>query len=157
MARRLLTILGFAQLGAWATQGNSSCRCLSTDDCWPSQTDFATLQNQLSHPLIHPTPLAAACYPVDAPSANCADVQQNWFDPDFSSDHPGQMQAPNWETFIFPNGTIDQCPKNVTLGIPCRQGNVPVLGVDARTPEDIQATLNFSVKHNLRVIVKNTG
>ncbi|KAI0094878.1 FAD-binding domain-containing protein [Irpex rosettiformis] len=158
MAQLLLTVLGLVQLDARLAYAKiSNCRCLSTDSCWPSQQDFAILQTQLSQPFITPIPPAAACYPPDAPLGNCTDVQQNWFDPAWSADHPGQMQAPNWETFIFSNGTIEQCLKNATLGFPCGQGSVPVLGVDARTPEDIQAAINFSVQHNLRVVVKNTG
>jgi hypothetical protein len=137
---------------------SESCRCLSTNSsCWPSQDAFAALQSELSQPLITPTPLASACYPLSSPSGNCSDVQENWFNAVWRSTHPGQMQAPNWEEFIFPNGTIDVCPMNATLETPCGQGSVPVLGVDARIPEDIQAAVNFSVANNLRVVIKNTG
>jgi hypothetical protein len=44
-----------------------------------------------------------------------------------------------------------------TLGVPCTQGSVPVIGVDARSVGDIQAAVKFAVKHNLRLVVKNTG
>ncbi|KAI0094879.1 hypothetical protein BDY19DRAFT_988669 [Irpex rosettiformis] len=126
--------------------------------CWPSQSDFATLQTRLSQLLIAPTPLAAACYPPALPTGNCTDVQHNWFNSLWRADHPGQMQAPNWEAYISPNGTVlDVCPMNATLEVNCSQGNVPVLGVDARTPKDIQAAVKFAVKHNLRVVIKNTG
>ena len=67
------------------------------------------------------------------------------------------MQAPNFETFILKNGSIDACYLNTTLGSPCGQGSVPVVGVDARSVKDVQAAVAFASKHNLRLVVKNTG
>lgn len=67
------------------------------------------------------------------------------------------MQNPNFESYIFPNGSISTCPLNATLGIPCGQGSVPVSAVDARSPVDIVAAVNFVKKYNLRLVIKNTG
>lgn len=78
-------------------------------------------------------------------------------DGNWRSDRVGAMQAPNYETFTFANGTISACYLNTTLGAPCEQGNIPVIGVDARGPSDIQAAVNFARTHNLRLVVKNTG
>jgi hypothetical protein len=69
----------------------------------------------------------------------------------------GTMEASNWETFMFQNGTIDACYINTTITGTCGQGRVPVIGVDARSVEDIQAAINFAVKYNLKLVVKNTG
>ena len=59
--------------------------------------------------------------------------------------------------YIFDNGSISACYLNTTLGVPCQQGGVPIIGVDARSVGDIQAGVRFAVKHNLRLAVKNTG
>jgi len=67
------------------------------------------------------------------------------------------MEAPNFETFMFKNGTIDACYLNTSLGVPCTQGNVPVIGVNATTPEDVQAAVQFAVQYNVKLVVKNTG
>ena len=67
------------------------------------------------------------------------------------------MQSPNFETYEFANGTIDACYLNTTLGVPCTQGSVSVIGVDARSPSDVQAAVVFAQKYNLRLVVKNTG
>ena len=32
-----------------------------------------------------------------------------------------------------------------------------MIGVDARTPKDIQAAVNFAIQYNLKLVVKNTG
>lgn len=67
------------------------------------------------------------------------------------------MEKINWESFTFDNGTIDACYYNFTLGLPCDQGNIPIIGVDARTVADVQAAVGFVSKHDLRLVVKNTG
>ena len=58
---------------------------------------------------------------------------------------------------MFQNGTIAVCYLNTTITGMCEQGSVPVIGVDARTVEDVQAAVNFAVQHKLKLVVKNTG
>ena len=70
---------------------------------------------------------------------------------------PGSMEATNFETFMFQNGTIDACYLNTTITGVCEQGSVPVIGVDVRSVEDIQAAITFAVQQNLKLVVKNTG
>jgi hypothetical protein len=134
---------------------NCQCRCTYGSGCWPSDSHFQTLASQISQPLIYPAPPATPCY--NSAAGNCSDVRAGWFSGVWRSDQPGASQNTNWETYTFPNGTIEACYLNTTLGIPCRQGSVPVIGVDARTPEDIQAAVRFVAKHNLRVVIRNTG
>ncbi|KAF5335049.1 hypothetical protein D9758_016321 [Tetrapyrgos nigripes] len=133
------------------------CRCLHGHPCWPTEDDFSQLQSTISQPLIYPVPPESACYPESNPSGNCTDVQTNAFFGNWRADQPGAMQAPNFETFIFPNGTIEACYLNTTLGFPCEQGNIPTIGVDARTVEDIQAAVKFAADRDLRLVVHNTG
>ncbi|KIK55609.1 hypothetical protein GYMLUDRAFT_175341 [Collybiopsis luxurians FD-317 M1] len=152
-------LLGFISSVRGVNDTSSSrCRCLYPDSsCWPSDADFASLASQVSQPLIYPVPPESACYPASNPSGNCAEVIANIFDGNWRSNQSGSMQSPNFETFIFPNGSISACFLNTSLGVPCQQGNVPPVGVDARTAEDIQAAVAFAEKWNLRVVVKSTG
>lgn len=138
---------------------SSRCRCTYFDHqpCWPSESNFSSLASQISQPLINPVPPASVCYPVSSPSGNCTEFQDNQFDGNWRSDQSGSMQAPNFETFVFRNGSISACYANTTLGVPCTQGSVPIFGVDARSVADIQAAVKFAVKYNLRLAVKNTG
>lgn len=141
----------------WGLPSNSSqCRCTYSQPCWPSTSDFSTLASQVSQPLIHPLPPASACYPSSA-SSNCTSFQQNQLDGNWRTNQSGSMEFPNFETFIFDNGTISACYANTTLGVPCTQGSVPVIGVDARSVADIQVAVNFARERNLRLVVKNTG
>ncbi|KAJ3569435.1 hypothetical protein NP233_g5042 [Leucocoprinus birnbaumii] len=142
---------------ATTAKGNSKCRCIYGESCWPSDDDFKTLSAQLSQPLIHPVPAASACYPVDHHSGNCSDVQENWFNGIWRSNQPGAYENPNFETYTNKNGSLSGCYLNTTLGLPCEQGSVPPIGIDARTIEDVQAAVRFVGQHNLRFAVKNTG
>jgi FAD binding domain-containing protein len=140
-----------------AATTTTTCRCLYGQPCWPDPNEFAMLASQLSQPLLHPVPPESACYPPSAPSGNCSVVIANSTNGIWRSDQPGSMQNTNFETFIFPNHTISTCFLNTSLGIPCGQGSVPPVGVDARSASDVQAAVNFAKQHNLKVVVKNTG
>jgi hypothetical protein len=136
---------------------SSRCKCLFGQPCWPSASEFSQLALQVSQPLLYPVPPESACYPASNPSSNCADVLQGASDGNWRSNQSGSMQNTNFESYYFPNGTISACYLDVSLGYPCEQGSVPVIGVDARSVGDIQAAVRFAVRHNLRLAVKNTG
>lgn len=136
---------------------SSQCRCTYGRSCWPSVSDFSVLASQVSQPLIHPVPPASACYTTANHSGNCTDFLDNQFNADWRSNQSGSMQYINFESFTFSNGSISACYSNTTLDVPCAQGSVPVIGVDARSIGDIQAAVKFAVKHNLRLATKNTG
>jgi hypothetical protein len=137
--------------------GENTCRCLYGEQCWPNKSDFSALASQVSQPLLQPVPPESACYPASQPSGNCAEVMNQTNNGVWRSDQAGSMQTISFEMFIFSNGTISACYLNATLGFPCEQGSVPVVGVDARSAQDVQAAITFASKHNLRLVVKNTG
>ncbi|KIL61721.1 hypothetical protein M378DRAFT_13300 [Amanita muscaria Koide BX008] len=139
------------------TSAQTTCKCLSFQPCWPSASDFSNLASRLSQPLIRPTPPASACYPPSHPSGDCTDVLAHLDDGPWHDNLPGAMQSINFENFTFDNETINACHYNTTLGYPCDQGNIPIIGVDARTVGDIQAGVSFAAKHNLKLVIKNTG
>ncbi|OSD06358.1 FAD-binding domain-containing protein [Trametes coccinea BRFM310] len=144
--------IALVRAAADATQ----CRCLYGEQCWPSQDEFASLAAQVSQPLVTPTPPAKPCY-TDPQSTECATAVNRWIDGNWRADQPGAMESSNFETYTFPNGTIQACYLNTTLGVPCGQGSVSVIGVDARTVADVQAAISFAAQNNLRLAVKNTG
>ncbi|KIJ68461.1 hypothetical protein HYDPIDRAFT_106660 [Hydnomerulius pinastri MD-312] len=135
---------------------HSLCRCLAGDSCFPNTSAFSKLQTQVSQPLVHPVPPAAVCYP-GALAGNCTAVLSNWGDGNWRANQVGASESQNFESYVFSNGTISACYKETSLGIPCGQGSVPVIGVDARSASDVQAAVEFAVKYNLKLVVKNTG
>lgn len=152
----ILSLLSLWSLG-WSPGVTASlCRCLYGEPCWPSQQEFDQLASQVSQPLIHPIPPAGPCY-ASSNSSECTAAIQGWFDGNWRSNQSGAMQNVNYEAYIFSNGTIDACYLNTTLGAPCGQGSISVVGVDARTVEDVQAAVRFAAHYNLRLVVKNTG
>jgi len=84
-------------------------------------------------------------------------VQLNWSDGNWRADQSGAYQNVNFEADTNKNGSISACYLNTTLNLPCEQGGVPPLGVDARTVNDVQVAVRFAARHNLRLVVKNTG
>ena len=134
-----------------------TCRCLYGNPCWPNEDEFAKLGSQLSQTILQPRPPASACYPPSSLSSNCSDVTAHFTDGNWRSDQPGAMQSINFETFAFPQGHVEACYLDTKLGIPCEQGSVPPVGVDARSASDVQAAVNFARHHNLRLVVKGTG
>jgi hypothetical protein len=40
---------------------------------------------------------------------------------------PVRVESPNFENFIFSNGSIGVCYWDATLGVPCQQGSVPIM------------------------------
>ncbi|KAI0787901.1 FAD-binding domain-containing protein [Fomes fomentarius] len=152
----LLFLLGLVQHDVLAATPGRSCRCLYGEPCWPSPSDIAKLAASVPQPLLFPEPPASPCY-SSTNSSGCADVIKGWTDGNWRADQPGAMQSPNFETYILQNGTIDTCYLNTTLWAPCGQGSVSAIGVDARSPKDIELAVKFAARHNLRLVVKNTG
>ncbi|EKM61059.1 uncharacterized protein PHACADRAFT_156227 [Phanerochaete carnosa HHB-10118-sp] len=138
------------------TSGFRPCRCLPTDKCWPSDAVFAALESQLSEKLLAPLPPAKACY-SSLESEACKEAQRLWLDGWWRANQSGATQNSNFATYVSPDGDIEACYLNTTLGHPCRWGSTPIIGVDTRSVEDIQFAVNFAAAHNLRVIIKNTG
>ncbi|KAI9461137.1 hypothetical protein HD554DRAFT_2292489 [Boletus coccyginus] len=137
----LALILGWP-VTAWVSR--SGCLCTYGQSCWPSASTFPQLQSQVFQPLVYPLPTASACYPLSNPSGNRTAVLGDRYDGNWRSSMPGFMGAPNFETFMFQNGTIDAW-------------SVPVIGIDARLVENIQAAVTFAVQQNLKLVVKCTG
>ena len=152
LAPLLTFALGLASVSSKPT---NNCRCTFESECWPSHSDFQALASKISQPLLHPIPPATPCY--DSAAGNCTEVRTEWHDGVWRSDQSGAAQNTNWETCTFPNGTIQGCYLNTSLGFPCQQGSVPIIGIDARTFSDVQEAVKFAGNHNLRLVIKNTG
>ena len=152
LTRLLVIVLGLISVSSGST---NNCRCTSESACWPSDQDFQTLALKVSQPLIYPIPPATPCYKSTV--GNCTEVRANWSNGVWRSDQSGAAENTNWEAYTFPDGTIQGCYLNTSLGFPCRQGSVPVIGVDARTPGDVQEAVKFAGSRNLRLVIKNTG
>ncbi|KAJ7610291.1 hypothetical protein DFH06DRAFT_1346069 [Mycena polygramma] len=144
----------FASSGAVST-----CKCLPGDACFPDAAELAVFSAKLSSPLISDQlPPASVCY-TNSPDFNvaeCATIEANDGNATFLAERINAVQYTNWQSLIN-STTIEQCSYDVESGETCQQGRVPPYAVNATTVSDIQQTLIFASKHNLHLVVRNTG
>jgi hypothetical protein len=129
--------------------------------CWPSTSEWTSLNNTISGRLIKTLPVASVCYrsePGFNPEA-CQSVLSTWTTWPFHSADPASVGDPSLDnacTPIFPNGTsISGNPNAGKQG--CSLGNYPPYVVNATGAEDVQHAVAFAKKWNLRLNIKNTG
>ncbi|TFY77864.1 hypothetical protein EWM64_g6152 [Hericium alpestre] len=155
-------MLSYSLLGlalASAASASRKCRCLSTDPCFPSRSQWNTFARSLSQPLIaNQRPLASPCYPTSqdySPSA-CAAATTGHLDDDFLATSSNALQYTNFES-VLTNTSIQGCGFDVAPNSTCFQGRVPTYSINATTVADVQSAVRFAAQHNLRLVVKNTG
>lgn len=140
-----------------------SCRCARGDPCWPTAADIRALQNNLSDPtafLSDIRPPASVCHGEEYNPDACAFVQANWANDVWRTSLPGAAVSPILESEAPYNFDPTQrlvCDYSTPANSTCAQGRVPSLGVAVKNENDIATSLVFAHKHNLRVVVKNTG
>ncbi|KAF9201306.1 hypothetical protein BGZ59_002794 [Podila verticillata] len=151
-------VVGTPPVDVTATPGSNtfhdlSCRCLPNQPCWPSADTWQTFSAAVGGRLIATTPPARACHNPFYDSTKCWEIQKGYFEDSWRQLQPGAMTYTNWETYQGEGclGTSN------FLSPPCRQGAVPLFTVNASTATDIQETVRFAAKHNLRLVIKNTG
>lgn len=151
LALLLGSLAGIAQ-GQYS--GHRTCRCLATDPCWPSVDTWNQLNTSLSGGLVAVVPPAKPCHGENINEAECQNVHKNWNDGFWRSDQPGALINVNFE--IMSNETWG-CQLNVSASTPCTQGNLPVLAARVTSLADVQKAVRFAAKHNLRLVIKNSG
>lgn len=100
--------------------------------------------------LIQTKPVAVSCYPgPDQNAAQCANVNANWADGTFQSEHVVGLDYPTSVT--CPPVPLGQSPGTCTLGVS------PVYAVDCTNSLQVSLTIAFARLFNIRLVVKNTG
>ncbi|KAM7204687.1 hypothetical protein V8F20_003471 [Naviculisporaceae sp. PSN 640] len=137
---------------------NYDCKCFPGDSCWPKSQDWQKLNTTVGGNLIVSTPPAASCYNTfEGPlgnintydAAKCAEVTANFPSEQFQIELP---TAGLWTYF-----TNDTCRPTTNPSDKCTLGYYPVLAIMAKTTAHIQEGVRFARKHNLRLIIRNTG
>ena len=98
------------------------------------------------------SPLAAPCHDsVFGPynEAECNRVRDHWFHAETHVDSPNSPMAP-----FFSNNS---CNPFSARDEPCVFGTDVSYAVDARDAADYKATLDFTRRHNLRLVIRNSG
>lgn len=157
----LAALLAVLALGPSTASGSAPaprgprCKCTANLSCWPSQSQWNALSKTLSKPVFAVHPVGAPCHDPLFNATECANVQANYFDGIWRSGQPGASESQIWES----NDALTAVctPFNTTRTAHCDQGRVPVIGVNATRPSDVQNAVKFAAAHNLKLVVKNTG
>ncbi|KAK7750185.1 hypothetical protein SLS62_007936 [Diatrype stigma] len=148
----------FAALGAlWLARSHSTaephCRCFPGDECWPSLAEWDYLNETVGGKLIATVPIASPCHDtfpgVSYDAEECARIQENWAWPEL---HYETTHSPM--TAFFANMSCDPfTPRDAQ----CIVGAYVAYAVNATGASDYRAVLAFCEKHNIRLVIRNTG
>lgn len=147
MLSYLYQFLGFTALGL--ATSHSECKAIPGTNSWPSDAEWAGLNNLLSGRLLKPAPPGAVCHPTQPTfsAIACAVVEAGWLTTKWHTDNPVSTIDNNWN-----NNTCLPIP-----ALPCSRQGYPVYVVNATSAEDVKKGVDFAREKNVRLIVKGTG
>ncbi|XDG00628.1 hypothetical protein ABKA04_000243 [Annulohypoxylon sp. FPYF3050] len=135
------------------------CRVITSDPEWPGQDEWDVLNKTVDGRLIATIPLAAPCHYsfVDHHGNNasvynqevCDNLRENWFS---ATAHLQSASSPMSYQF-----TNDSCNPFLGPDSPCTLGYHVSYTVNATTAQHVQAALSFVRRHNIRLVIRNTG
>ncbi|KAH7067483.1 FAD binding domain protein [Paraphoma chrysanthemicola] len=157
---RQLFCLSFTSVLVAATYGQ--CKCIPTEICWPSKSEWDSLNDTVSGALIRGTPPASVCYSTQ-PNYNedqCKLVRSQWTNSSWHAQDPISTDYPVWTNNscnpIYPNGT--SVTEDLDAGSRgCSIGSYPAYIINATTAEQVSSGFKWAEKYNIRVVVKSTG
>ncbi|KAE8379903.1 hypothetical protein BDV26DRAFT_279974 [Aspergillus bertholletiae] len=139
---------------AYAHSNTTSCRCQPHQSCWPSEQEWNSFNSSINGNLVAVRPVAAVCHEGDWNSSACKEVTASWTNSTWRATQPGAVQWENWEAWPEHNQTCYiESPKNT----PCGQGQISLYSTLAKSAFDIQETVKFAKRHNLRLVIRNSG
>ncbi|KAJ2977104.1 hypothetical protein NUW58_g7913 [Xylaria curta] len=130
----------------------SLCRCFPGDPCWPTEVEWIELNKTLHGKLIATIPIASVCH--DSPflpynSEACASLRSVWNSCDTHLVTSSSPMAP-----FFANMSCDPfTPREAQ----CIIGAYVRYAVNASSADDYKLALSFARRHNLRLVIRNTG
>ncbi|KAJ5735098.1 FAD linked oxidase N-terminal [Penicillium malachiteum] len=125
------------------------CRCFPGDACWPSESVWSQFNQTLDGALVKTVPLGVPCHAPHYNNATCEVLREGWTYPEEHYDSSSSIMAP-----FFANGSCDPFHP---VSKPCTLGNYVRYSVNVSTSTQISDAVKFATKHNIRVIIRNTG
>ncbi|KAF2092417.1 FAD-binding domain-containing protein [Rhizodiscina lignyota] len=126
-------------------------RCAFGDPCWPSLKEWQSFNESISGRLIVSHPSAVICHQPLYNPILCKKATEEWTNSFWRTDQVGAYSAILWE-----DGN-DQCDINTPVNEPCGPGLVAHYSVAAEDTSDIQAAIHFALRHDIYLVIKNTG
>ncbi|KAH7100359.1 hypothetical protein BKA62DRAFT_706794 [Auriculariales sp. MPI-PUGE-AT-0066] len=116
--------------------------------------DWDSLNATVAGGLVRPKPFAQPC--IDKPtSAECAFVQANWRNTSACTKRCSANLLDLHSTAARPEVLTNT--SDLSLLENCKQGSIPSYAVTVRNAADVAATLEFAKRHDIDVVIKNTG
>ena len=141
-----LLISALALIGGWTASVAADCKNTPGSPGWPNTGEWQSLNTTLGGRLLNVVPPGAVCHPGQPTfnNASCASALAGWVTEAFHASNP-------FSTMYNDEACLP------SAAMPCSKASYPAYVVDARTPSQVQATVAFAYKHNIRVTVKATG
>ncbi|OTA53870.1 FAD binding domain-containing protein [Hypoxylon sp. EC38] len=130
----------------------SRCRCFPGEECWPSSQEWAEFNRTLNGKLIATIPIASVCHndsfaPYDEEA--CERLRSVWDYPETHYVTSSSPMAP-----FFANMSCDPfTPRNAQ----CVIGSYVQYAINTSSIDDYRSALTFVRKHNIRLVIRNTG
>jgi hypothetical protein len=123
---------------------SGSCKWVPSQSGWPSDADWAALNQAVKGRLLRPPPPAAACHGLA--NGDCDSVKSGFRDSKWHANNPVSNMWQNYNNY--------SCPPT---GGQCSGWGYPVYVVEAREPGDVKAAIDFARQKTIRLNVKSTG
>ncbi|KAF3063823.1 4-dimethylallyltryptophan N-methyltransferase [Daldinia childiae] len=131
-----------------------SCRCRPFEPCWPNEAEWATLDDSVDGNLLPLKPIGHVCHHPTLDNHACEDLKRLSLDSGWRAAQPASLQDWIWEGGKLQN---ESCHIFSGPESNCHQGRVPLYSVSVQSASHIQKAVLFAKKHNLRLVIKNTG
>ncbi|KAJ7037227.1 FAD binding domain protein [Mycena alexandri] len=130
----------------------ASCKCYPGDACWPTATEWSSLNTTVGGRLVATVPLAAACHDdqwARYDNTTCTALQNSWVDPETHYLSSSSVMAP-----FFAN---QSCDPFLPESAQCVIGTYIQYAINVTSADDVSAGIQFATKYNIRLVVRNTG
>ena len=140
-------------LSIHGSTSSPQCRCFPGDTCWPTAIEWAAFNKTIAGRLIATKPIGSLCYHdtewKDYSAQKCAELKSNWGFPQIHVETAHSIPAPWWA-----NASCDPFAAEVGK---CELGTYIRYAVNATGADDYLETIRFVKKHNIRLVIRNTG
>lgn len=154
-----ILVVAFAVKLGIDNRAATQCRSIPGDEAWPTREDWRLLNQTVDGKLVATIPIAAVCHHSASTDdigehstfdqEACDALRSEWFWPKTHLASASSAMA-----YQFTN---DSCNPFLDPDAPCGLGYLPAYTVNATTPADLQAAVNFAQRHNIRLVIRNTG
>ncbi|KAI9929557.1 hypothetical protein MW887_001030 [Aspergillus wentii] len=136
-------------LASSALASASDCRCLPSDSCWPSASQWAALNSSVGGHLVATVPIGSPCHDPHYDQSACEELQKGWNLPQTHYESSSSVM----QTF-FANQSCDPFTSESSA---CQLGNYVSYAVNVSSSDDVIAAVQFAQSNNLRFVIRNTG